>query len=302
MTASRQANNDNLENFDCCGILKYIASFSIFQPDYSSAAERGGIVASLTTPYDKSIHDLIGKADFRYSLYAEYNPLLSQQKPITHANELLRNAYLRSRLFVKNAKQQGLSVSSKDKIFILDVGCENALSLAGIIAYFGKDKIQYVGIDNNELSIQQCKNIYADFENVEFIHADGRQYLNDHQGMFDVILFQHPNLSSPDPRVIMSFKNMLIAAQHSLRDHGLLYLTFYYDCEVTLFNEAIKQQIALGFESEPVCTHQFKSPILVDRRFVVGSSSSEPYVSFSPENYVLTSLPKPQLQNMKKFN
>ena len=107
---------------------------------------------------------------------------------------LVRNFLLLSRLFIRNAKLMNLSLhfSEKKQINILDLGCDNAPNLLGILALFGKDKIKYVGVDYYKPSIDESVKIYANLmaeADITFIQQDARDFLIEVNIVTNLILY-----------------------------------------------------------------------------------------------------------------
>ena len=146
---------------------------------------------------------LYQKADYSQCEFAKYNPPFECESEVFNLPEnsnhkfigtmLQRNAFLLSRLFIKNSNFTPTSGKTK----FLDIGCGIALDLPGIYACSGgEDNVDYLGVDIDSAMISQNQHIYRNYINTKFIAENAVKVLTspENKHKFDVILVQHPNI------------------------------------------------------------------------------------------------------------
>lgn len=206
---------------------------------------------------------------------------------------LQKNILLASRVFITNADVCGLAnqFAKNDTVRILDIGCGNALNLLGILALFRNNKIEYLGVDIDEVCINECELTYGKLENVSFRNLNALELFNDHQNhtAFDLVLMQHPNLV--DRKQSRDFKILLTKSKELLKDQGILYCTLYHDIEAELFQKELLEQLFGG--------NLYHSTVYKTVQLVSENSGAR----FAPEQFIFMSDPKGFILEMpRSFN
>lgn len=214
---------------------------------------------------------------------AQYQQLSAEKKQYM----LIRNPLLLSRLFIRNASLNELDKHFKDdkEIRILDIGCGYAANLMGILAYFGPERVKYLGIDIYRENIQPAVLAYNNFPNVSFMTQDAIPFLenyNSNKESFNLILVQHPNFQSTITQSI--FTKIFLNLKNALAPDGTIYSTFYSKSEVDYFQQYVQPHLDLLKGAKPIETHAYdENAKFVDvvtkekqasEQFVVVSSSS----------------------------
>lgn len=284
----------------CYSLAKFIITKMTEAPlsEYASFAELNGDVENLDSKYNETIYELSKRCNFSKSEFDLTNPpikkayqyFLSSHKVI-QTEMLQRNSYLLSRLFLQNFSKLNLNqqFQANEIINVLDVGCSLPVSLPGLLAYFNPEKVRYHGIDNYKEYIDDSCEIFKRFKNVQFSWVDGNQFLTNpkNQQFYDVILFQHPNLSHSE-QMTKDFINMFINAQYALAPGGIMYVTFYYLHEAKLFIEEIADMLpSLTF-------NPLQNSDLYRRRIKFNSEQGQ--IAYSPELFTIASMPKASLE------
>jgi len=231
--------------------------------------------------HDAELREMFQRISFSQSLQP-FNPHPKNEAAVYRkasqqdiGSLMQRNALLLSRVFIKNAKAAQLAEPFKGhrEIRILDIGCGNALSLMGIFAYFGSDRVRYTGIDINDRKITECQQAYSQFRSVSFFHCDARSVTSVEQ--YDIVLVQHANILY-EANV---FTEVFRRATGFLHPKGTLYATFYYKEEADYFYQTILPQMSMkGTMYKNTC---YKLPILDVLR----------NLSYCPEWYSFKSVP-----------
>lgn len=234
--------SDLLRAIDCCGLSQL---FFYPLPSFADGVvELDHRFDHLLKKYAKGVH--------HPQVFQRYNPPPEEELATfqrldarERGNMLQRNSLLLSRLFIKNAASMGVAEAFRHHttLRLLDIGCGYAPNLLGILAYFGLERVEYIGIDNDQERIEACNACYRDFPRVRFEKLDATKLGQTH-GLFDLILIQHPNIESPYVRD--AFDTIYKQASSQLKPQGRVYSTFYYDAEAIYFSQKIMPQLPPG--------------------------------------------------------
>jgi hypothetical protein len=208
-------------------------------------------LVNLDHSLDAILIELFKHIDMSKSLQPRFNPEPTSEKSkydslasVQQQEMLFRNILLLSRLFIRNAKIMNLveQFADKEQINILDLGCGNAPNLLGILAMFGVNRVNYVGVDVYRPCIEECYNVYGKLKShakILFLEENAKTFLKSPKNMrkFDLVLIQHPNLRDEIFKPI--FTEIILQAQNAVATGGLLYSTFYSQSEADYFRERI---------------------------------------------------------------
>jgi spermidine synthase len=161
---------------------------------------------------------------------------------------LIRNPLLLSRLFIRHANISQLEslFASQQPIRILDIGCGYAANLMGVLAYFGLDRVDYLGVDISRENIRSAALAYNQFSQVSFIACDAVTFL-ENQGkrskQYDLILIQHPNFQEEASQTV--FEKIFFSLNLVMTDSTTLYTTFYSKSELDYFRTRVQPRVDL---------------------------------------------------------
>ena len=283
----------------CCGL--FAAAGLIYshltRSKYITYAEANDFVVNLDSKFDSLVFALYQKADYSQCEFAKYNPPFECESEVFNLPEnsnhkfigtmLQRNAFLLSRLFIKNSNFTPTSGKTK----FLDIGCGIALDLPGIYACSGgEDNVDYLGVDIDSAMISQNQHIYRNYINTKFIAENAVKVLTspENKHKFDVILVQHPNICTWHSSE--GFKNIFKHIIEALAPGGKIYITFYYDYEVDYFNKNILPSL-----NEKIPFHAITKNNRYYHSLVYNYEGRQ--VKYTPEQFSLQSFPRPALIN-----
>lgn len=260
--------------FDCCGL---ICRRGIYLPSFAERMSR------IDHSYDEALLGCFKQLQFSKEALP-YNPAPSEERAAFRelgGNMFEKNYLLRSRIFIHNAKALQLNTlfDKKTPIRILDLGCGTAPTLMGILTYFGLDRVEYLGVDNNAKRMAESATTYKNFAKVKFVDQDGLKFLQDgsYKDHFDVVLIQHPNIESPFARE--TFARLFKDAANVLAPGGVIYSTFYYTHEIEFFKKEVLPTMG-----------RMQGSIRLNRDFFIGflqnRHTGDYYI---PENYCFLS-------------
>lgn len=223
--------------------------------------------------------------------FSEYEKLPDDKKKYM----LIRNPLLLSRLFIRNATLNDLSkhFDGEKKIRILDIGCGYAANLVGILAYFGPERVSYLGIDIEKQNIQTATLAYSNFKNISFMTQDAIAFLSKttkNNQLFDLILVQHPNFQTPATQSI--FKEIFFNLTNALAPSGIIYSTFYSRSEVDYFQTHVQPHIDELKDAALIETNAYSDQAKFIDEVTHEKQASEQYIlmsSLNKENVLVSS-------------